>query len=66
MQAIIFHELIGKRKAAMDLLCHGLKRFQALECIRKNPTDFDPVFVYIEEQEPFIAIFEIDESVVDE
>ena len=66
MQAIIFHELIGKRKAAMDQLCDGLERFQVLECIRKNPTVLEPVFVYIEEQEPFISVFEIDESVVDE
>ena len=69
VQGIIFHELIGKRKAAMDQLCHGLEQFQVLECIRKNPTVFDPVFVYMvymEEQEPFISVFEIDESVLDE
>ena len=59
VQGIIFHELIGKRKAAME-------QFQVLECIRKNPTVFDPVFVYMEEQEPFISVFEIDESVLDE
>ena len=66
MQAIIFHELIGKRKAAMDQLCHGLEQFQVLECIQKNPTVFDPVFAYTEEQEPFISVFEIDEFVVDQ
>ena len=35
VQGIIFHELIGKRKPAMNQLCHGLERFQVLECIRK-------------------------------
>ena len=66
MQEIIFHELIGKRKAAMDQLCHALERFQVLDCIRKNPTVFEPVFAYMEEQEPFISVFEIDESFLDE
>ena len=66
MQEIIFHELIGKRKAAMDQLCHGLERFQVLEFIRKNPMVFEPVFVYMEEQEPFISVLEIDESILDE
>ena len=66
VQAIIFHVLTGKRKAAMDQLCHGLERFQVLEYIRKNPTIFEPILVYMEEQEPFISVFEIDESVVDE
>ena len=66
VQGIIFHELIGKRKAATDQLCHRLEQFQVLECIRKNPTVFEPVFVYVEEQEPFISVFEIHESVLDE
>ena len=66
VQGIIFHELIGKRKAAMDQLRHGLERFQVLECIRKNPTVFEPVFVHMEEQEPYISVFEIHESVLDE
>ena len=66
VQGIIFHELIGKRKAPMDQLCHGLERFQVLECIRRNPTVFEPVFVYMEEQEPFTSVFEIDESILDE
>ena len=50
----------------MDQLCHGLEWFQVLECIRKNPTVFQPVFVHIEVQESFISVLEIDESVVDE
>ena len=50
----------------MDQLCHGLERFQVLECIRKNPTVFEPGFVYIEEREPFISVFEIDKFVFDE
>ena len=50
----------------MDHLCHGIERFQVLESIRKNPTVFEPVFVHMEEQEPFISVFEIDESVLDE
>ena len=50
----------------MDQLCHGLERFQVLECIRKNPTVSKPVFAYMEEQEPFISVFEISESVFDE
>ena len=66
VQEIIFHELIGKRKDAMDHLCLGIERFQVLESIRKNPTVFEPVFVHMEEQEPFISVFEIDESVLDE
>ena len=66
VQAIIFHELVGKRKAAMNQLCHGLERFQVLECIWKNPTVFEPLFVYMEELEAFISVLEIDESVVDE
>ena len=66
MQGIIFHELISKRKAAIDQLCHGSERFQVLECIRKNPTVFEPVFVCMEEQEPFISVSEIDESVLNE
>ena len=66
VQGIIFHELIDKRKAPMDQLCHGLERFQVLKCIRRNPKVFEPVFVYMEEQEPFINVFEIDESVRDE
>ena len=66
VQGIIFHELISKRKAAIDQLCHGLERFQVLECIRKNPTIFEPVFVYMEEQEPFTSVSEIDESVLNE
>ena len=66
VQAVIAHELIGKRKAAMNQLCHGLERIQAVECIRKNPTVFEPVFVYMEEQEPFISVVKIDESVLDE
>ena len=64
--AIIFHKLIAKRKDAMDHLCRGLERFQVLESIRNNPTVFEPVFVHMEEQEPFISVFEIDESVLDE
>ena len=63
--AIIFHKLIAKRKDA-DHLCRGLERFQVLESIRNNPTVFEPVFVHMEEQEPFISVFEIDESVLDE
>ena len=66
MQAIIFHELIGKRKDAIDHLCRGLERFQVLKCILKNPTVFEPVFVYMEEQESIISVFEIDESILDE
>ena len=50
----------------MDQLCHGLEQFQVLECIWKNPTVFKPVFAYMKEQEPFISVFEIDESVLDE
>ena len=50
----------------MDQLCHGLERSQILECIRKNPTVFEPVFEYMEEQEPFISVFEINESIADE
>ena len=51
----------------MDHLCHGIERFQVLESIRKNRTVFEPVFVHMEEQEPFIiSVFEIDESVLDE
>ena len=64
VQEIIFHELIGKRKDAMDHLCLGIERFQVLESIRKNPTVFEPVFVHMEEQEPFIGVFELDESVL--
>ena len=48
----------------MDHLCHGIERFQVLESIRKNPTVFEPVFVHMEEQEPFIGVFELDESVL--
>ena len=66
VQAIIFHELIGKRKDAIDHLCRGLERFQVLKCILKNPTVFKPVFMYMEEQESIISVFEIDESVLDE
>ena len=66
VQAIIFHELIGKRKDAMDHLCRGLERFQVLGCILKNPTVFGAVFVHMEEQESIIIVFEIDESVLDE
>ena len=66
VQAIFFHELIGKRKHAMDRLCHGLERFRVLESIPKNSTVFEPVFVHMEEQEPFISVFEIDESILDE
>ena len=66
MQAIIFHELIGKRKDAIDHLCRGLERFQVLKCILKNPTVFEPVFMYMEEQESIISVFEIDESILDE
>ena len=66
VQAIIFHELIGKRKDAIDHLCRGLERFQVLKCILKNPTVFEPVFMYMEEQESIISVFEIDESVLDE
>ena len=50
----------------MDQLCHGLERSQILECIRKNPMVFEPVFEYMEEQEPFISVFEINESIADE
>ena len=50
----------------MDQLCHGLERFQVLKCIQKNPSVFEPAFVYMEEQELFISVFEIDESVVNE
>ena len=50
----------------MDQLCHGLEQFHVLECIWKNPTVFKPVFAYMKEQEPFISVFEIDESVLDE
>ena len=50
----------------MDQLCHGLERFQILKCIQKNPSVFEPAFVYMEEQELFISVFEIDESVVNE
>ena len=50
----------------MDHLCHGIERFQVLESIRKNPTVFEPVFVHMGEQEPFISVSEIDESVLDE
>ena len=50
----------------MDHLCHGIERFQVLESVRKNPMVFEPVFVHMEEQEPFISVFEIDESVLDE
>ena len=64
VQEIIFHELIGKRKDAMDHLCLGIERFQVLESIRKNPTVFELVFVHMEEQEPFIGVFELDESVL--
>ena len=53
-------------KTAIDHLCHGLEPFQVVECILKNPTVFEPIFVYMEEQEPFISVFEINESVVDE
>ena len=66
VQAIIFHELIGKRKDAIDHLCRGLERFQVLKCILKNPTVFEPVFMYMEEQESIISVFEIDESILDE
>ena len=66
VQAIIFHELIDKRKDAMYHLCRGLERFPVLECILKNPTVFEPVFVYMEEQESIISVFEIDESALDE
>ena len=66
VQAIIFHELIDKRKDAMDHLCRGLERFPVLECILKNPTVFEPVFVYMEEQESIISVFELDESALDE
>ena len=50
----------------MDHLCRGLERFPVLECILKNPTVFEPVFVYMEEQESIISVFEIDESALDE
>ena len=50
----------------MNHLCRGLERFQVLKCILKNPTVFEPVFVYMEEQESIISVFEIDESVLDE
>ena len=43
-----------------------IRTVQVLECIRKNPTVFEPVFVYMEEQEPFISVVKIDESVLDE
>ena len=66
VQGIVFHKLIGKRKAAMDQFWHGLERFQFLKCILKNPTVFEPVFVYMEEKESIISVFEIDESVLDE
>ena len=66
VQAIIFYEVIGKRKDTMDHLCHGIERFQVLASVRKNPTVFEPVFVHMEEQEPFISVFEIDESILDE
>ena len=66
MQAIIFHELIRKRKDAIDHLCRGLERFQVLKCILKNPTVFEPVFMYMEGQESIISVFEIDESILDE
>ena len=66
VQAIFSHELIGKRKDAMDRLCHGLERFQVLESIPKNSTVFEPVFVHMEEQEPFISVLEIDKSALDE
>ena len=66
MQAIIFHELIGKRKDAIDHLCRGLERFQVLKCILKNPTVFEPVFMYMEEQESIISVSEIAESILDE
>ena len=66
MQAIIFHELIGKRKDAIDHLCRGLERLQVLKCILKNLTVFEPVFMYMEEQVSIISVFEINESVLDE
>ena len=66
VQAIIFYEVIGKRKDTMDHLCHGIERFQVLASVRKNPTVFEPVFMHMEEQEPFISVFEIVESVLDE
>ena len=50
----------------MDHLCNGLERFQVLESMRKHPTVFEAVFVHMEEQEPFISVFEIDEFVLDE
>ena len=66
VQAIIFHELIDKRKDAMDHLYRGLERFQVLGCILKNPTVFEAVFVHMEEQKSIVSVFEIDESVLDE
>ena len=48
-----------------DKLSHRLQRFQVQECIRKNPMVFEPIFVYMEEQGPFISVFEIDQSCAD-
>ena len=57
VQGIVFHELIGKRKAAMDQFWNGLERFQFLECIPKNLTVFEPVFVYMEEKKNKVLLF---------
>ena len=36
------------------------------EVYTEKSTVFEPVFEYMEEQEPFISVFEINESIADE
>ena len=49
MQAIIFHEVIGKRIPALHQIRTGLKLFNVLQMIIDHEELFEPLFVYNEE-----------------
>ena len=63
LQPILYHEVIGKRQAAIDQFCNGLNVLGLLQCIRANPGLFEHFFVYNEKWTNIIGFFEFDETV---
>ena len=46
LQAIMFHEIIGKRTSALNQLRDGLKVLGVLDVIESNPILCAPLFIY--------------------
>eukprot|EP00794_Sanderia_malayensis_P004248 gene4248-4813_t len=50
MQSLIYHDVIGKRVAALEQMRKGLKMLGVLQVVQSNPQIFEPLFVFREKQ----------------